>query len=69
VAGKKVGDLKAARAMLVERRRQQAYKVSGAHGSARIDRLVRVHQAIEALDAVIAEGKDEPKLDVSTMVA
>jgi hypothetical protein len=62
MAGKTVKDLKAVRANLVELRRQEAYRVSGApERTHRV--LVRAHQAIEALDAVIAEGKDEPKPD------
>ncbi|QRM32759.1 hypothetical protein [Microvirga sp. VF16] len=65
MAGKTVEDLKKLRAELVERRRQEAYWVGGPHHDDRIQKLVQVHTAIEALDAVIAEGEDEPDYNIS----
>ncbi len=67
--GKTVEDLKALRAELVERRRKEAYLIGSAHHDERIEKLVQVHLAIEAIDAVIADGKDEPDTDVSAFIA
>jgi hypothetical protein len=60
MASKTVGDLRQLRAKLIERRRQEAYWVGSEHHGEGLGKLVQVHQAIEALDAVIAEGKDAP---------
>jgi hypothetical protein len=68
MAARKVEDLRALRNELVERRRQEAYGVSGAQHHDRIEKLVQVHLAIEALDAVIEEGKDAPETDVNSMI-
>jgi uncharacterized membrane protein len=57
--GRTVEDLKELRDELVERRRNEAYMVGGPHHDERIIKLVAVHHAIEALDAVIAEGQPE----------
>jgi hypothetical protein len=67
MAGKTVDDLKVLREKLVEQRRREAYRVHGAE-SPGIEKLVRTHQAIEALDAVIAEGKGEPETNVSGLI-
>lgn len=55
-----VEDLKQLRAELVERRHVEAYRISGAHHEDRLVKLVLVDQAIDALDKVIAEGRDAP---------
>ncbi|UOK71559.1 hypothetical protein [Ancylobacter polymorphus] len=55
-----IDDLKVLRDQLVERRRDEAYMVGNSHHDERIEKLVRVHLAIAALDAVIVEGKDGP---------
>lgn len=65
MAEKTIEDLKKLRAELIERRRQEAYWVAGPHHNERIEKLIQVHTAIAALDAVIAEGKDEPEYDIS----
>lgn len=67
--GKTIDDLTALRAELVERRRKETYWIGGAHHDDRIEKVVQVHLAIEAIDAVIAEGKDEPETDVSAFIA
>ena len=68
MAGKTIEDLRTLRSQMVERRRQEAYRVSDAHDDERIEILMEVHQAIQALNAVIAEGKEgPPEADVSSM--
>jgi hypothetical protein len=62
---KSVGDLKAIRAELVQRRRLEAYLLGDESHDERIKLLASVHMAIEAMDAVIAEGKDAPHADLS----
>jgi hypothetical protein len=61
MAGTTIGDLKTLRARMVERRRPEAYYIGSADNDGRIAKVVTVHLAIEALDAVIAEGNDEPE--------
>lgn len=63
-----VEDLKATRAELVERRRQDVYLIGNAHHHERIEKVAHVHIAIAAIDAVIAEGKDEPEVSPSIMI-
>jgi hypothetical protein len=60
MAGKTVEDLKGLRSKLVERRRHEAYGV-GSEFRHDLEELVQVHLAIEALDAVIETGADEPE--------
>jgi hypothetical protein len=62
---KTVGDLKAVRAELVERRRLEAYLLGGASHDERIKLLASLQMAIQAIDAVIAEGRDAPHADLS----
>ena len=57
---KTVADLEALRDAMVERRRVEAYRVGSAHNDDGLEKLVRVHLAIEAVEAVIAEGGEEP---------
>ncbi len=61
--GKTIEDLTALRAQLIERRRQEAYwaVATGAFNETGLSKLVLADRAIQALDAVIAEGKDEPE--------
>ena len=66
---KTIDDLKALRAELVERRRKEAYYIGGAHHDERIALVAQVHLAIEAIDAVIAEGGDQPESEVSGWIA
>jgi hypothetical protein len=54
---KTIEDLKTLRAELVERRHAEAYSLGSAHHQGVLEKLVLVHQAISALDAVIAEGR------------
>ena len=54
---KTIEDLKARRSELVERRHQEAYSLGSAHHQEGLEKLVLVHQAIIALDAVITEGR------------
>ncbi len=63
MAGKTIEDLKALRADLVERRRQEAYwaLAAGPYNETGLAKLVLADRAIHALDSVIAEGKDEPE--------
>ncbi len=63
MAGKTVEDLKTLLADLTERRRKEAYWASatGAYADSNIAKLAQVDRAIQALEAVIAEGKDEPE--------
>jgi hypothetical protein len=65
MSGKTVEDLKALRADLIERRRKEAYwaTASGAFNETGLAKLIQADRAIQALDAVIAEGKDEPEDD------
>lgn len=62
---KTIDDLKTLRAELVERQRKEVYWIGGPHHDDRIAKVVQVHFAIEAIDAVISEGKDEPEADMS----
>ena len=57
---KTVDDLKALRSDLVERRRKETYLIGGAYNDDRIVKAVQVHLAIQAIDAVITEGEDQP---------
>ena len=50
-------ELKIVREKLVGRRRVEAYRVAGEHHDTQIAKLNSVHSAIQALDAVIAEGE------------
>jgi hypothetical protein len=61
MAGKTVEDLKELRSKLVERRRHEAYGVGSEFSRHDLEELVQVHLAIEALDAVIETGADEPE--------
>jgi hypothetical protein len=58
----KIQDL---RAKLVELRRQKAHALDADSAEA-VQKLVLVHMAIEALDAVAKE--ETPKVDVKTMI-
>lgn len=62
---KTIEDLKTLRAQLVGRRRKEVYWIGGPHHDDRIAKVVQVHLAIEAIDTVISEGKDEPEADLS----
>jgi hypothetical protein len=53
-----VEELKALRNELIDRRRDEAYMAS-TFNDERLAKLAAIHTAIVALDAVIAEGKDE----------
>jgi hypothetical protein len=53
---KTIDDLKAVRVELVETRRRAAALINGAQDADRIEKLAQLHQAIQGLDAVIAEG-------------
>ena len=66
--GKTVLDLKKLQSELFERRRREAYLVGSAHNDERIAKLAKVHVAIAAIDAVIAEGQDEPASDATAMI-
>jgi hypothetical protein len=58
-----LSELEAVREKLVERRRVEAFRVGGEHNDAQIAKLNSVHTAIQAIDAVIAEGKEaEPSV-------
>ncbi len=63
MAGKTIEDLKSLRAELVERRRREAYWAieTGPNNETGLAKLALVDRAIQALDTVIAEGKDEPE--------
>ncbi len=63
MAGKTIEDLKSLRADLMERRRREAYWVieTGAYNETGLAKLALVDRAIQALDTVIAEDKDEPE--------
>jgi hypothetical protein len=63
MAGKTVEDLKSLRAELLERRRKEAYWAveTGAYNETGLAKLIQADRAIQALDAVIADGKDEPE--------
>jgi len=63
MAGKSIEDLKSLRADLVERRRKEAYWAieTGPNNETGLAKLALVDRAIQALDNVIAEGKDEPE--------
>ena len=67
--GKTVEDLKSLRAELIERRRKETYWIGGAHDDDRIGKVVTAHLAIQAIDAVIAEGEGEPETDISGFIA
>jgi hypothetical protein len=70
MAGKTIEDLKSLRAELIERRRKEAYwaTATGAFNETGLAKLIQADRAIQALDTVIAEGKDEPEeLDDSSM--
>jgi hypothetical protein len=69
MAGKTVEDLKALQEKLIERRRRDAYLIGSAYDDEHLEKLVRVNQALIALDEVIAEGKDGPEIDPSTLVS
>jgi len=63
MAGKTIEDLKLLRADLIERRRREAYwaTAAGAFNETGLAKLIQADRAIQALDTVIAEGKDEPE--------
>jgi len=61
---KTIPDLKALRAELVNRRRQEAYWIRGPQHDERLQKIAHVHLAIAALDAVMAEGKDQTEVKV-----
>ena len=56
-----VKDLKKLRGELTERRLRTAYRIKSAATDNEIITLAMLHVAIEALDAVIKKGKDEPE--------
>jgi hypothetical protein len=56
-----VKDLKKLRGDLIERRLRTAYKIKSAAVDNEIITLAMLHAAIEAVDAVIKKGKDEPE--------
>lgn len=66
MATKTIADLKKLREELVDRRRQEAYWVGGAHDDERIEKVAYVHLAIQAVEAVIAEGWDDEPSGAST---
>lgn len=66
--GRTIGDLKVLRAELVERRRKEAYWIHGAYHEDRLAKIVDIHTAITAIDAVIDEGQDEPESEGGYMI-
>jgi hypothetical protein len=69
MATKTVRDLEALRDQLIKRRRREAYMTCDDLGvTGHMSALALVHQAIEALDVVIKEGKDEPETDAPSMI-
>lgn len=56
---KTVDDLRRTCEELVERRRREAYALAGPEDQSGMARLVQLHLAIMALEAVIAEGRDQ----------
>ena len=54
-----IEDLKEVRSKLVERRRKEAYWLRSPHDDSRIASLSQIQIAIDAIDAVIAEGASE----------
>jgi hypothetical protein len=62
--GRTIEDLTTIRAQLVERRRQQVYWITGAYHGDQISKAVEAHLAIQAIDAVIAEGLGEPQFEL-----
>ncbi|MCK0196887.1 hypothetical protein MWN34_08165 [Ancylobacter sp. 6x-1] len=58
---KTIEDLKNLRANLVERRRKEAYRIGSDHHDDGIVTVAHIQLAIEAIDAVIAEGAEEPE--------
>jgi len=67
MAGKTVDDLKELRASLVQLRRKEAYLLSD-DPSRGIEKLVQVHLAIEAMDAVIEGEGEAPELDPQAVI-
>jgi hypothetical protein len=65
---KTIDDLRAIRAELLERRRSEAYHISGPHQEERIEKVARLHIAIDAIDAVIKEGLDQPEADATGFI-
>ena len=57
---KTIEDLKKMRDRLVYRRRRGVYDVGNPHDPDPIEKVVQAHLAIQAIDAVIAEGEDQP---------
>jgi hypothetical protein len=64
---KTIEDLKAVQAELVKARRRAAALINGTQDADRMEKLAQIHQAIQGLDAVIAEGPHE--FDVDAMIA
>jgi hypothetical protein len=63
-----IEELTALRESLAELRRKEAYVLRD-NPSAGIERLVQIHLAIQAIDAVIeGEGEAAPKLDPDAVV-
>ena len=60
--------LKALRQELIEQRRGAAYSALHAQHHEGVARLAQIHQAIEALDAVIAEGQGAPAIETGPMI-
>lgn len=67
-ARKTVEDLKAKRAELVEKRVEVAYRLARSNQASRLEELARLQLAITALDAVIAEGRDEPAREPTAQI-
>jgi hypothetical protein len=67
MAGKTVDDLKELRASLVQLRRKETYLLSD-DPSTGIEKLVQVHLAIEAMDAVIEGEGEAPELDPKAVI-
>jgi hypothetical protein len=63
MTSKTIEDLQTLRSELVERRRQDVYRISGAQDDDRIGKAVQVHLAIEVIAAVIAEGHGEQEFE------
>lgn len=54
-----IGDLKRLREELAERRRKEVYWIHNAFNYERLEKTAQVELAIQAIDAVIAEGEPE----------
>ncbi|WP_225766987.1 hypothetical protein [Inquilinus sp. Marseille-Q2685] len=57
---KTIEDLKNLHSALIEQRAIEAYRLAGPHHETQLEKLSKLQVAIQAIEAVIAEGKDEP---------